>query len=45
MCLRKKVKNAKNLIGFPSTNKIDNYNRRGKKGKKNPKESTKQVKT
>ena len=40
-----KQKNLKSLIGFFSANKIDNYNRAGKgKRKKNPKESTKQVK-
>ena len=40
-------KNLKGLIRFHSANKIDNYNwggaGRGKKEKKNPKESTKQV--
>ena len=48
MWLRGKEK-LKNLIGFLSANKIDNYNRAGdkgrKKGGKNPKESTEQVKT
>ena len=42
-------KKTKSLIGFLSANKIDNYSRagRGKGGKKrkNPKESTKQIKT
>ena len=40
-------KKLKSLIGVLSANKISNYNRRGKtetKGKKNPKESTEQVK-
>ena len=44
----KKEKRLKSLIGFLSANKIDNYNRGGKrksqKGKKNPKGSTEQVK-
>jgi len=45
MCLRKKKKKKlKSLIGFLSANKIDNYNRGGKKGGKNPKESIEQVK-
>ena len=35
----------KSLVRFHSANKIDSYNRGGKKGKKNPKESTEQVKT
>ena len=42
-------KKLKNLIRFHSANKIDNYNRGGKekreKKRKNPKESTEQVKT
>ena len=42
-------KKAKNLIGFHSANKIDNYNRwlggRKEKEKKNLKESTGQIKT
>ena len=42
-------KKLKSLIGFHSSNKIDNYNRGGKKKggkkKKNPKESTEQIKT
>ena len=42
-------KMLKNLIRFHSANKIDNYNRGGKekreKKRKNPKESTEQVKT
>ena len=42
-------KKLKSLTGFLSANKIDNYNRGGKKGKrekrKNPKASTEQVKT
>ena len=38
-------KKLKSLIGFHSANKIDNCNRGGKKEKKNPKESTEQVKT
>ena len=41
-------KKLKSLIGFLSANKIDNYNVGGwgkkGKGKKNPKESTEQVK-
>ena len=37
-------KKLKTLIGFLSANKIDNYNRVGKKKKTNPKESTEQVK-
>ena len=41
-------KKLKNLITFHSANKIDNYNREGKGGKKkqkeNPRESTEQVK-
>ena len=47
MWLRKKK--LKNLIRFHSANKINNYNRgeekRGGEEKKNPKESTEQVKT
>ena len=48
MWLRKKK--LKSLIRFHSANKIDNYNRGGRKGKKkkknkNPKESTEHVKT
>ena len=47
MWLRKFLKKLKSLIRFQSANKIDNYNwgggREGKKRKKNPKESTKQV--
>ena len=47
MSLRKKK--LKSLIRFHSANKIDNYNRGGKKGekkekRKNPKESTEQTK-
>jgi len=39
-------KKLKSLIGFLNANKINNYNRVGKKKKqKNPKESTEQVKT
>ena len=38
-------KKKKSLIRFHSANKIDNYNREGKKEKKNPNESTEQVKT
>jgi len=45
-------KKLKSLIGFHSTNKIDNYNRTGgggggagRKKKKTPKESAEQVKT
>ena len=38
-------KKLKILIRFHSVNKIDNYNRGGGKRKKNPKESTEQVKT
>ena len=37
---RKKKKKLESLIRFYSANKIDNYNRGGKKEKKNPKEST-----
>ena len=33
-----KKKKAQNLIGFLSANKIDNYNRGGRKGKKKSKE-------
>ena len=42
-----KKKMLKSLIGFHSTNKINNYSRGGRKRKneKNPKESTEQVKT
>ena len=43
-----KNKKPKSLIVFLNGNKIDNYNRGGKKGKKrrrNPEESTEQVKT
>ena len=36
-------KTLKSLIGFHSANKINNYNKRGKKEKR--KESTEQVKT
>ena len=43
MWLRKKK--LKSLIRFHSDNKIDNYNRGGKTGGENPKESTEQVKT
>ena len=39
-----KTKKLKSLIRFHSDNKIDNYNRGGKRGG-NPKESTGQVKT
>ena len=35
----------KSLVRFHIANKIDNYDRGGKKEKKNPKESTEQVKT
>jgi len=54
MWLRKKrfKKKLKSLIRFHSASKIDNFNRGGgtgegreKKKKKNPKESTEQVKT
>ena len=42
-------KKTQKLIRFHNANKIDNYNRGGKKlktkRKKNPKESTEQVKT
>ena len=43
-------KKLKRLIRFHSANKINNYNRKGeikgkRKTKKNPKESTQQVKT
>ena len=42
----KKIKQKlKNLIRFHSANKIDNYSRGEIKKKKNPKESTEQVKT
>ena len=42
---KKKKKTLKSLIGFLSAKKIDNYNRGRKKGKKkNPEESTEQVK-
>ena len=44
---KKKKKKLKSLIGFHSANKIDNYNRGGKKGKrrgKNPEKSTEQIK-
>ena len=37
-------KKLKSLIGFLSAKKINNYNRGGQKGEKNPKESTEQVK-
>ena len=42
-----KKKKLKSLTGFYSANKIDNYNRGGKEGKKKniPKESREQVKT
>ena len=40
----KRKKKLKSLIRFHSANKIDNYNRVGKKKKTNPKESTEQVK-
>ena len=44
----RKRKKLKTLTGFLSANKIDNYNggeeSKSKKGKKNPKESTEQVK-
>ena len=42
----KRKKKFKSLIGFLSVNKINNYNRGGEKEKekKNPKESTEQVK-
>ena len=42
--MRLRKKKLKSLIGFLSANKIDNYNRGGKKEKKNPKEFTQQVK-
>ena len=46
---KKKKKKLKSLVRFHSANKIDNYNRGGKKQggkkKKNPKESTEQIKT
>ena len=49
MTEEKKKKKLKSLIRFHSANKIDNYNREGERGKKkekkNPKESTEQVKT
>ena len=48
MWLRKKKKKLKSLIGFLSANKIDIYNRGGKKEKKkekSPKEPIDQVKT
>ena len=38
----KKKKKLKNLVGFLSANKIDNYHRGRQRGK-NPKESTEQV--
>ena len=40
-------KKLKTLVKFHCANKIDNYNRAGKKGekKKNPNESTEQIKT
>ena len=38
-------KMLKSLIRFHSANKIDSYNRGGKKRKINPEESTEQVKT
>ena len=43
----KKIKKLKSLTRFHSANKIDNYNRGRKEGKKekNQKESTEQVKT
>ena len=37
-------KKVKNLIGFLSTNKINNYNIGEKKEKKNPDDSTEQIK-
>jgi len=40
-----KNKKLKSLVRFHSANKIDSYNRVGGKKKKNPKESTEQVKT
>ena len=41
----KEKKKLKSLIGFLSANKIENYNRGwGKRKRKNPKESGKQVK-
>jgi len=48
---KKEKKNLKSLIRFHSANKLDSYNRGGKRKKKkkerkkNPKESTGQVKT
>ena len=45
---KKEKKKLKSFIRFHRANKIDNYNRAGGKGKrkrKNPKESTEQVKT
>ena len=43
---KEKKKMLKSLIGFLSANEIDNYNRGGKRGKKEniPKESTEHVK-
>ena len=50
MWLRKKEKKLKGLIRFHSANKIGNYNTgqgevKKEKKKRNPKESTEQVKT
>ena len=39
------TKKLKSLIRFHNVNKINNYNRVGKKRKKNPEKSTEQVKT
>ena len=38
-------KKVQSLIGYVSANKINNYNGGEKKRKKNPKQSTEQVKT
>ena len=45
--MTEKKESLKSLIRCQSANKIDNYNRGGRKEKKkkNPKESTEQVKT
>ena len=43
--MTEKKRKLESLIRFHNTIKVKNYNRGGKKEKKNPKESTEQVKT
>ena len=45
MTEEKKKKKLKSLIRFQNATKINNYNRVGKKRKKNSEKSTEQVKT